>query len=76
MRWHVTVLLGLVVACGAGCRGQQPMEPVATQGDAGVAVPSGRDIPLVSPPSVDEQAQALAKRVIIVDGHIDVPWRL
>src|SRR5688572_19601094 len=32
--------------------------------------------PLVKEPTVEERAKALAQKLIIVDGHVDIPYRL
>lgn len=70
-----------------GCRDASRPSSTATAGpstapitavDPASAEPPPKDPPPPEPAPVDlqAQAQALAKELIIVDGHIDVPWRL
>lgn len=75
MRRLVT-LLGLgSLLWSLGCGDAARVPPPATPST--VELPPVKPPP-VKPPPVDPQAraQALAHELIIVDGHIDVPWRL
>jgi membrane dipeptidase len=70
------VLTGLP-AC-SGSEGPRPAESVTPSAPVTPAtpsvVPAPAEPPPAEPPPVDPQA--LAQELIIVDGHIDVPWRL
>lgn len=67
-----------------GCRDATRPSSTATAGPgatpvtvAPTATPSQREPPTEpEPPDPQAVAQALAQELIIVDGHIDVPWRL
>jgi membrane dipeptidase len=83
---RIAFALALVIAgppaCG-GSEGTPPAAAVTTPGlDASASVPTTPSpAPTPPPPDappVDAQAhaQALAQELVIVDGHIDVPWRL
>jgi len=81
MRWHAIVLLGLLGACEAEAQTQTPApqpsgdahEPQSLGGGpAQAAAPSVPNTEI----TVEERARRLAKSVIVLDGHIDVPWRL
>ncbi|MCR9161019.1 MAG: dipeptidase [Nannocystaceae bacterium] len=73
MRWPTVVLLSLLFGCGSksesSTAGAKPIAGVDEQVEAP---------PTSAPPSptVEARAEALAKSIIILDGHIDVPWRL
>ncbi len=74
-------LAGALLLCA--CR-TQPVQPTPaasgehgarSRGDADVVEPAPAPAP-VQPQSVDDRARAFALRTIVLDGHIDVPWRL
>ena len=84
MRWPAVLLLGLFTACD-GAASTQPPAPASAPvvaADPEVHEPQslGGARAEASPPSKplteDERAVALAKSMIVLDGHIDVPWRL
>ncbi len=74
MRWPTVLLIGLTIACDS--RSEPPTaapEPAAKI----EARPTTQPKPAPEPElTLEERAVALAKKVIILDGHIDVPWRL
>ena len=85
MRWSALLLLGVLFACDGSAQSQPPA--AAEPGPAAAAEPEAHEpeslgggpaeaSPPSAPPTVDERAAALAKSLIILDGHIDVPWRL
>lgn len=63
----VVALLALVASC-------QSKTPPLAEATAAKPAPVVVDEAIQAAP--EARAKALAKRVIIVDGHIDVPWRL
>ncbi|MEM9456236.1 MAG: dipeptidase [Myxococcota bacterium] len=82
----VSLGLGLVIGCGdaPGPRLSSAATPPATPraespaSVVGVAPDPETPDPAAPEPaaSVEQRAQALAHELVIVDGHIDVPWRL
>ena len=74
---HLTILLSLAVTSVLACspkdgEGAAPEPTPAKQPD-----PKGEEKrPHASDPDLQERADALAKRIIIADGHVDVPYRL
>lgn len=64
--------LGLVLACD---RSGAVAEPEAKPTEAEV-VPAEAPKPAPEPPDPKTRAPVLAREVLILDGHIDVPWRL
>ncbi len=77
VRWGLLVCLGLLASCDSGPAAPTPtppqgeVEPAATPApDAAVDAKADAELP------VEERAAALAKTFIVLDGHIDVPWRL
>jgi len=82
MRWPALLLLASFTACDGSAQTQPPAplavvaaEPVAHEPESLGGGPA-HATPPSTPPTVDERAAALAKSLIILDGHIDVPWRL
>jgi membrane dipeptidase len=71
--------LPLVLACARGQRGPEPT-PAPSPVEAPVARPpdpaSEPDPPAPPPETTAELAVRIAQEEIILDGHIDVPWRL
>lgn len=73
MRWPVVLLLVSLVACDSKAEPETaPPEPAA-KASADQEPAKAEPEPVLS---VEERAAAIAKKVIILDGHIDVPWRL
>ncbi len=75
-RWILGGVLGLTA-----CPREQPSQPdarpsAAAAAAAGTPTPSPPTPPVAAVLSIDARAEALAQRVLILDGHIDVPWRL
>lgn len=70
-------IVALVVGCPSESESGETKQPPGRE-----AASSAKDVAPVAPaetpkpPTIEERAQALAKKVIILDGHIDVPWRL
>ncbi len=72
------IALGIVVGltgCQTGAASSEPRS-VPEVPPAAKQEPQTPPEQAPTPLSVEERAEALAKRVIILDGHIDVPWRL
>lgn len=87
MRRIAIVLLVSGLFGSAGCRdaARAPSTATAGPGTAPIAAvePAPAEPPPAEPPppepapvDLQAQAQALAQELVIVDGHIDVPWRL
>jgi membrane dipeptidase len=71
-RWSV-VLVGALLAACRSVSGSGPEEPVpATES---VVDTAAADVDAASE-SLDAKAERLAHQLIILDGHVDVPWRL
>lgn len=78
-RWGLLVSLGLLASCDSGSSAPLSPAPAAkaeAKADAKPAAPGTDDPAAQTPPTIEERASLLAKKVIILDGHIDVPWRL
>ena len=74
MRWPVVLLLGVLVGCDSKADAQTAAPEPSTKPASASNEPEPNSKP--PEPTVQERAAALAKKVIILDGHIDVPWRL
>lgn len=62
---------------GAACRTVEPAVPEPAKPVVDSAEPVATDVPTEPPPrDYAAEAEAIAHEVIIVDGHVDVPWRL
>ena len=76
MRWPVVLLLVSLVACDSRADPETAAPEPGTKASLDQQ-PDAKPEPKPEPKlTVEEQAVALAKQVIILDGHIDVPWRL
>lgn len=69
----VALLVGCPSESGPGGTKQPPGQEADSSAKDVAPVASAET---ATPATVEERAQALAKKVIILDGHIDVPWRL
>lgn len=74
MRVAAIAIAGILAACGGGTPAK-PEPPVTTPAAPKTQAdePAKPDTP---PPTLAEQAQAIAHETIILDGHVDLPWRL
>jgi membrane dipeptidase len=77
---RIAIVLSVGLLGWVGCRDASRPTATATAGPTATTplVEPAPVEPPVEPAPVDlqAQAQALAQAIIIVDGHIDVPWRL
>lgn len=73
MRWPVVLLLVSLVACDSKAEPETTPPKAAAKASADQEPAKAEPEPVLS---IEERAAALAKTVIILDGHIDVPWRL
>jgi len=82
IRVLATLVLALSCSCAGGGRAPEPgaavptsREPVAAE-PRPVVSPARVEPPAPVPTTPEELAPVIAREAIIVDGHIDVPWRL
>ncbi len=68
--WFALAALGLGAV--AACEPPKAPAPVTTESSASLSAPREK----LSPPTLEQRARELAERFIIVDGHVDLPYRL
>lgn len=69
---YAVAMLGMALAC----RGSSDREPLRERPPPSVTEPISLPPPLEAPEmTLEQRARSLARRVVVVDGHIDVPHR-